>query len=176
MDPADAEYVAGREADLRRVIDADLAPIRTEPGRIPRQVSGYQLHRLLPENGFDMTTYKAEFLHQHYEGRLRPRSHYSPGGLPRTSALAGYAARPLNALLRGPVGTLLAHLGGVTTRRRIPAFASRRTLREVLPAVRTDVPATASPVPSDPKWPAPSAACSRTPESHAPSRTGCAAA
>ncbi|MES4903143.1 MULTISPECIES: FAD-binding and (Fe-S)-binding domain-containing protein [unclassified Streptomyces] len=82
--------------------------------------------------GVDMATYKAEFLHQHYKGRFRPRSHYSLGWLPLTSALAGYAARPLNALLRGPVGTLLARLGGVTTKRRIPAFASRRARRAVL--------------------------------------------
>ncbi|NUQ97387.1 MAG: FAD-binding oxidoreductase [Streptomyces sp.] len=82
--------------------------------------------------GVDMATYKAEFLHQHYKGRLRPRSHYSLGWLPLTSALAGYAARPVNALLRGPIGKLLARLGGVTTERRIPSFASRRTLRKVL--------------------------------------------
>jgi len=82
--------------------------------------------------GVDMATYKAEFLHQHYKGRLRPRSHYSLGWLPLTSALAGYAARPVNALMRGPVGRLLARLGGVTARRRIPAFASRRSLRSAL--------------------------------------------
>jgi Fe-S oxidoreductase len=87
--------------------------------------------------GVDMATYKAEFLHQHYKGRLRPRSHYSLGWLPLTSALAGYAARPLNALLRGQVGRLLARLGGVTTKRRIPAFASRRALRKILRKSKT---------------------------------------
>ncbi|MGW0820321.1 FAD-binding and (Fe-S)-binding domain-containing protein [Streptomyces sp. NPDC002845] len=93
--------------------------------------------------GVDMATYKAEFLHQHYKGRLRPRSHYSLGWLPLTSALAGYAARPLNALLRGPVGTLLARLGGVTTKRTVPAFASRRALRKVLRAAKTGEPSKA---------------------------------
>ncbi|MEU0353668.1 FAD-linked oxidase C-terminal domain-containing protein, partial [Streptomyces sp. NPDC006237] len=93
--------------------------------------------------GVDMATYKAEFLHQHYKGRLRPRSHYSLGWLPKTSALAGYAARPVNALLRGPVGKLLARLGGVTTQRRIPAFASRRTLRRILRAAQASGPAKA---------------------------------
>ncbi|WP_328636985.1 FAD-binding and (Fe-S)-binding domain-containing protein [Streptomyces canus] len=93
--------------------------------------------------GVDMATYKAEFLHQHYRGRVRPRSHYSLGWLPLTSALAGYAARPLNALLRGPVGKLLARLGGVTTQRRIPAFASRRVLRGVLRGTKTGEPAKA---------------------------------
>ncbi|MGN9763407.1 FAD-binding and (Fe-S)-binding domain-containing protein [Streptomyces sp. SD31] len=93
--------------------------------------------------GVDMATYKAEFLHQHYKGRLRPRSHYSLGWLPLTSALAGYAARPLNALLRGPLGRLLARLGGVTTQRRIPAFASRHALRRVLREAKTGEPAKA---------------------------------
>ncbi|WP_210576991.1 FAD-binding and (Fe-S)-binding domain-containing protein [Streptomyces sp. GESEQ-4] len=93
--------------------------------------------------GVDMATYKAEFLHQHYKGRLRPRSHYSLGWLPLTSALAGFAARPLNALLSGPFGKLLARLGGVTTKRRIPAFASRRARRKVLRAAKTDAPAKA---------------------------------
>ncbi|EFL30034.1 FAD binding oxidoreductase [Streptomyces viridochromogenes DSM 40736] len=93
--------------------------------------------------GVDMATYKAEFLHQHYKGRLRPRSHYSLGWLPLTSALAGHAARPVNALLRGPLGRLLARLGGVTTRRRIPAFASRHTLRRALRTARTGEPARA---------------------------------
>ncbi|MCL8011327.1 FAD-binding and (Fe-S)-binding domain-containing protein [Streptomyces sp. AS02] len=91
--------------------------------------------------GVDMATYKAEFLHQHYKGRVRPRSHYSLGWLPLTSKLVGYAARPVNALLRGPVGKLLARLGGVTTERRIPAFASRRALRRALRTARTGEPA-----------------------------------
>lgn len=82
--------------------------------------------------GVDMATYKAEFLHQHYRRRIRPRSHYSLGWLPLTSALASYVARPLNALLRGPVGKLAARVGGVTTRRAIPAFAPRRVLRSAL--------------------------------------------
>ncbi|WP_158852105.1 FAD-binding and (Fe-S)-binding domain-containing protein [Saccharothrix deserti] len=92
--------------------------------------------------GVDMATYKAEFLHQHYRGRIRPRSHYSLGWLPAASALARYVARPVNALLRGPLGTLAARLGGVTTQRAIPAFASRRALRSALrDAPQTNKPA-----------------------------------
>ena len=41
-------------AALRKVIDSGLAPIRTELGRFGRQVSGYALEHLLPENGFDV--------------------------------------------------------------------------------------------------------------------------
>ncbi|MFD9301702.1 FAD-binding and (Fe-S)-binding domain-containing protein [Streptomyces sp. NPDC060048] len=32
--------------------------------------------------GVDMASYKAEFLHRHWSGRLRPLSHYTLGGLP----------------------------------------------------------------------------------------------
>ncbi|MGW4424216.1 FAD-binding and (Fe-S)-binding domain-containing protein [Streptosporangium sp. NPDC004631] len=40
--------------ELRGVVGADLATIRTELGRFGRQVSGYSLEHLLPENGFDV--------------------------------------------------------------------------------------------------------------------------
>ncbi len=40
---------------LRRLVDADLAVLRTEFGRFGRQVSGYSLEHLLPENGFDVS-------------------------------------------------------------------------------------------------------------------------
>ncbi len=86
--------------------------------------------------GVDMATYKAEFLHQHYRRRIRPRSHYSLGWLPLTAVLASYVARPLNAVLRGPVGKVAARVGGVTTRRAIPAFAPRRALRSALQSVK----------------------------------------
>ncbi len=39
---------------LGRVVDADLAVIRTELGRFGRQVSGYSLEHLLPERGLDV--------------------------------------------------------------------------------------------------------------------------
>ncbi len=39
---------------LRTVANSNLGPIRLELGRISRQVSGYQLQHLLPENGFDV--------------------------------------------------------------------------------------------------------------------------
>jgi Fe-S oxidoreductase len=94
--------------------------------------------------GVDMATYKAEFLHQHYRWRIRPRSHYSLGWLPLTAVLASYVARPLNAVLRGPVGKVAARVGGVTTRRAIPAFAPRRVLRSALRSVKRSVQGSAS--------------------------------
>ncbi|MEV5552218.1 FAD-linked oxidase C-terminal domain-containing protein [Nonomuraea wenchangensis] len=42
-------------AALRDLVAANLATIRTEFGRFGRQVSGYALEHLLPENGFDVT-------------------------------------------------------------------------------------------------------------------------
>ncbi|MCO6003697.1 FAD-binding oxidoreductase [Actinoallomurus purpureus] len=53
-DPSDAEAVrrvTGIDTAVGRLVDGNLAAIRTELGRIPRQVSGYQLHHLLPERG-----------------------------------------------------------------------------------------------------------------------------
>ena len=93
--------------------------------------------------GVDMATYKAEFLHHHYRHRLRPRSHYALGWLPLAAALAGRAARPVNALLRSRrAARLLARLGGIAPQRRLPAFAprhaARRTLRSPRPAREAD--------------------------------------
>jgi len=44
---------------LRAVVAGDLATVRTEFGRFGRQVSGYSLEHLLPENGFDVSTFMA---------------------------------------------------------------------------------------------------------------------
>lgn len=42
---------------LRALVAANLALIRTEFGRFGRQVSGYSLEHLLPENGFDVARF-----------------------------------------------------------------------------------------------------------------------
>ena len=42
----------------------------------------------------DMATYKSEVLHQSYHGRVRPRSHYVLGWLPRWTRLAADGSRP----------------------------------------------------------------------------------
>jgi FAD/FMN-containing dehydrogenase/Fe-S oxidoreductase len=44
---------------LREVVDTGLATIRTELGTFSRQVSGYSLEHLLPENGFDVAAFLA---------------------------------------------------------------------------------------------------------------------
>lgn len=56
-DPADAaatERAAAITASLRELTAANLAILRTQLETIPRQVSGYHLAKLLPENGFDV--------------------------------------------------------------------------------------------------------------------------
>ncbi|GAC01776.1 putative FAD-linked oxidase [Gordonia namibiensis NBRC 108229] len=56
-DPHDREAVARAAeitAALRELASDNMAILRTELETIPRQVSGYHLARLLPENGFDV--------------------------------------------------------------------------------------------------------------------------
>ncbi|WP_103535062.1 FAD-binding and (Fe-S)-binding domain-containing protein [Streptomyces sp. SM11] len=75
--------------------------------------------------GVDMATYKAEFLHHHYRGRLRPAAHYAMGRLPRWLRLAAPFARPLNALARlRPLAALAKRLAGIAPERTIPVLAT----------------------------------------------------
>ncbi len=74
--------------------------------------------------GVDMASYKAEVLHQSYRRRLRPRSHYTLGWLPRWSRLASRAPRLANAVLGRPALAGMARwAAGVDSRRGLPRFA-----------------------------------------------------
>jgi FAD/FMN-containing dehydrogenase/Fe-S oxidoreductase len=74
--------------------------------------------------GVDMAAYKAEALHQAYRGRLRPRSHYSLGQLPRWAALASLAPGLANAALTRPgLGRAARLTAGIDARRSLPPFA-----------------------------------------------------
>nr|WP_254125949.1 FAD-binding and (Fe-S)-binding domain-containing protein [Amycolatopsis sp. CA-230715] len=73
----------------------------------------------------DMATYKAEFYHQHYRGRLRPASHYSMGWLPLWLRLAALAPRAANRVTASRVSALLKRLGGIAPERELPLFAPR---------------------------------------------------
>ncbi|MYR09340.1 oxidoreductase [Streptomyces sp. SID724] len=76
--------------------------------------------------GVDMATYKAEFLHHHYRGRLRPAAHYAMGRLPRWLRLAAPFARPLNALARlRPLAAVAKRLAGIAPERAIPVLATQ---------------------------------------------------
>ncbi len=73
--------------------------------------------------GIDMATYKAEALHQRYRRRLRPRSHYALGQLPRWTRLAQPAAPVLNRLMRvGPLQRVAKAAAGIDARRNVPTF------------------------------------------------------
>ncbi|MGC4109301.1 MAG: FAD-linked oxidase C-terminal domain-containing protein [Nocardioides sp.] len=74
--------------------------------------------------GVDMATYKAEALHQRYRHRVRPRSHYTLGRLPRWARLASRVPGVANRLLAFPgLGGMLRRSAGVDPRRRLPPFA-----------------------------------------------------
>ncbi|MGK5533295.1 FAD-binding and (Fe-S)-binding domain-containing protein [Streptomyces sp. URMC 129] len=75
----------------------------------------------------DMATYKAEFLHHHYAGRLRPRAHYAMGWLPVTLRLAARAPRAVNALAGVPALARAAKAAaGVAPQRELPVLAEQR--------------------------------------------------
>ncbi|MFI9047910.1 FAD-binding and (Fe-S)-binding domain-containing protein [Streptomyces sp. NPDC053427] len=74
--------------------------------------------------GVDMATYKAEFLHHHYEGRIRPAAHYAMGRLPQWLRAAAPAAPVLNALARTPLAAVAKRLGGIAPERAIPHLAT----------------------------------------------------
>ncbi|MER6997568.1 FAD-binding and (Fe-S)-binding domain-containing protein [Streptomyces sp. NPDC000410] len=86
--------------------------------------------------GVDMATYKAEFLHHHYAGRVRPAAHYAMGRLPGWLRAASPFASVLNAAARvRPLAALAKRLGGIAPERDLPVLAPvtlRRWLREHL--------------------------------------------
>ncbi|WP_093800353.1 FAD-binding and (Fe-S)-binding domain-containing protein [Streptomyces sp. Wb2n-11] len=74
--------------------------------------------------GVDMATYKAEFLHHHYRGRVRPAAHYAMGWLPVWLRAAAPFARVLRHASRvRPLAALVKRLGGIAPERDLPALA-----------------------------------------------------
>ncbi|HWE25662.1 MAG TPA: FAD-linked oxidase C-terminal domain-containing protein, partial [Myxococcales bacterium] len=72
----------------------------------------------------DMATYKAEFLSHYYARRVRPRSAYAFGLIPRWARLASRMPKLVNALTQMPgVSGLAKLLAGVAPLRQIPRFA-----------------------------------------------------
>jgi FAD/FMN-containing dehydrogenase/Fe-S oxidoreductase len=89
--------------------------------------------------GIDMATYKSEVLHQSHRWRVRPRTHYSLGWLPRWARLASRAPGLANRLmLSAPLRRMLFAAAGIDRRRAAPAFADD-TFRSWF-AARTAVP------------------------------------
>ncbi|MGW0178089.1 FAD-binding and (Fe-S)-binding domain-containing protein [Nocardia sp. NPDC003345] len=83
-------------------------------------------------SGVDMASYKSIATDRAYAGRIRPRSHYALGQLPRWARLVS-ALRlgpALNAGTRLPgLGALIRWSAGVDRRRDLPAFARRSNRR-----------------------------------------------
>ena len=76
--------------------------------------------------GVDMAQFKSEVLHHSYKGRLRPRSHYILGWLPRWLRLIKKMPRVSNfALGFKPIASLAAWVGGMDQRRSFPQFAEQ---------------------------------------------------
>ncbi|MGW3294222.1 FAD-linked oxidase C-terminal domain-containing protein [Streptomyces xiamenensis] len=102
--------------------------------------------------GVDMATYKAEFLSQHYAGRLRPAAHYALGWLPLWARAAQLSPRAANALLHAPgLSRAGKRLAGVTAEREAPPFAEESFLSWWRRRARPE------PAPGDPRavvlWP-----------------------
>lgn len=77
----------------------------------------------------DMAKYKSEVLYQQYKGKLRPRSHYILGQLPKWAALARFSPRAVNALSQSALGSsIIRTVGGMDSRRALPRFASKSFL------------------------------------------------
>ncbi|MFE9634208.1 FAD-binding and (Fe-S)-binding domain-containing protein [Streptomyces sp. NPDC006463] len=70
--------------------------------------------------GVDMASYKSEFLHRHWAGRVRPLAHYTLGGLPRWLRLI--AALRMAGVVNA-AGRLLP-VPGVARERALPALAA----------------------------------------------------
>ena len=76
--------------------------------------------------GVDMARYKSEVLHRAYRHRLRPRSHYTLGWLPRWLRVVSRRTRWPNLLLSMRWSRrLLAAAGGLDRRRGLPLLAER---------------------------------------------------
>src|SRR5699024_7732508 len=89
--------------------------------------------------GVDMATFKSEALHSRYRRRPRPMAHYSLGLLPLWLRGTVRAAGPINALLGTRAGRAAARMGGLSTERTLPRFASARQLRDELARVPESV-------------------------------------
>lgn len=72
----------------------------------------------------DMASYKAEFYHHYYQGRLRPRPAYAMGLIYWWARGAALAPGLINGVFDTPgLGTLAKTMGGIAVERRFPRFA-----------------------------------------------------
>ena len=95
----------------------------------------------------DMAAYKAEFMHHHYRGRLRPRAAYSMGLIWWWARFGSRMPSLANALMRRrPFSTAAKWIGGIAQERQLPAYAmppfrerlARRLCRSGTPPASTE--------------------------------------
>ena len=94
----------------------------------------------------DMAAYKAEFLAQHYKGRMHPLQHYVFGFADQLARFGSIAPAVTNAVLTGPiVASIVKRIAGVAQERALPKLATQsfQELRAVQRAIRSQ-PATQS--------------------------------
>ncbi len=78
----------------------------------------------------DMAQYKAEFLAQHYKGRLHPLSHYVFGYADKLARWGSLLPGLTNALLTGPATSgLIKRIVGVAPERALPKLAPQSYLK-----------------------------------------------
>ena len=85
--------------------------------------------------GIDMAAYKAKVLDHTYRGKIRPRSHYALGWLPRWGRMITKVPG-LSSLINFSTGTpglrsIVRWSAGVDQRRSLPSFAGRAASRRV---------------------------------------------
>jgi Fe-S oxidoreductase len=138
----------GRARVLQEMLGGDLAPGWRSPAVHDALDLCLACKGCLSDcpTGVDMASYKSEVLHQSYRRRLRPRSHYTLGWLPRWSRIASRMPRLANRLTTLPgLRRAALFLAGVDARRSIPAFAPE-TFRQWFRATAGQRPATGKPV------------------------------
>jgi len=99
--------------------------------------------------GIDMAAYKARVLDETYRGRLRPRSHYTLGWLPRWGRMITKApglARLVNLTMSLPgLRRVVKWTAGVDQRRQLPRFATRAASATAARRIAAAGPAAAGP-------------------------------
>ena len=86
----------------------------------------------------DMAAYKAEFLAQHYEGRMHPLQHYVFGFADRLAQFGSMAPGITNGILTGALTSpIIKRIAGVAPERALPRLAGRsfQELRAVQRAI-----------------------------------------
>jgi FAD/FMN-containing dehydrogenase/Fe-S oxidoreductase len=144
----------GRARTLQEMINGDL---------IDGGFSSPQVHEALDlclsckgcrqdcPTGVDMAAYKAQVLDRSYAGKLRPRTHYTLGWLPRWGRMitaTAQTARLANAGMRLPgLSRLIKYAAGIDHRKQLPAFDAQRPGRHRrLPAITREVSTAENPV------------------------------